>query len=262
MAVDLHLHTTASDGSMTPEKLIKKAVELDYEAIAITDHDTVRGIEPALKTAYKYSLEVIPGIEINTEYKNHEVHILGYYIDYKHQKLKKSLNYLKEKRKNRVKKILDRLTNMNIKIKYEDIEKISQGGTVGRAHIARAMINKNYINSWEEAFEKYIGIGAPAYVRRDKFNPQKTINLIKKIGGIPVLAHPGLINNDDIVKNIIDMGISGLEVYYYEHSQKEIKKYKKLANANNLVTTGGSDDHGPENKDGLRLGKIRLKYKI
>ncbi|MFW5998574.1 MAG: PHP domain-containing protein [Bacillota bacterium] len=262
MTVDLHLHTNASDGSMSPRELVKKAVELNYKAIAITDHDTIKGIKPALKTASSYSLEVIPGIEINTEFKEHEVHILGYYIMYDNPELLKSLEYLKQKRIMRVKKILDRLSQMGIKINFKQVKKVSRRGTVGRAHIARVLLNNNYVDSWDEAFEKYIGIDAPAYVKRDKYGPQKSINLIKKAGGVPVLAHPGFINNDDIIDIIIDMGIEGLEVYYYEHSQKEINKYKKYAKNHNLIITGGSDDHGPKNKDGIRLGKIKLSYNI
>lgn len=262
MAVDLHLHTSASDGSLTPEQLVNKAIKLEYDAISITDHDTVSGIEPAISAAAKTSLEVIPGIEINTDYKGEQVHILGYYINYNNKKLLNKLNELKKMRKKRAKKIVKKLNQLGIKLKFKDVLKIAKSDVISRTHIATLLIKKDYVDSWEEAFDEYIGINSPAYVTRKKMTSVQAIKLIKKIGGKSVLAHPGLINKMDVIKEIIDMGIDGLEVFYYEHDPDQINKFKKISKKNNLIMTGGSDDHGPEKKDGMRLGKIRLNYNI
>lgn len=262
MSVDLHLHTNASDGSLSPVELVKKAIELNYKAIAITDHDTIDGLKPALKVSQNTLLEIIPGIEINTDFKKHEVHILGYFIDYQAPILTKKLNYLMEMRVDRARKMLTRLKKMGVKIEWKNILDRTKGNIIGRSHIAREMIDSGYVDSWDEAFNNYIGLEAPAYVPRDRLTPGQAINLIKKAGGLPVLAHPGLINNDQIVKEIINRGLKGLEVHYYEHTEREIEKYKTMAFNHNLVITGGSDCHGPGNKDGLRLGKVRLNYSI
>ena len=262
MAVDLHIHTTASDGSLTPEEIVRRAEQLNYKAIAITDHDTVDGLKKALNEAQKSNLEVIPGLEINTQYDGHEVHILGYYIDYKDPDLLARLDYYKELRMKRVEKIVDKLENMGFEINMNDVLEFAKGPAIGRSHIARALNKRGYVDSTSEAFDKYIGIGKPAYVNRERMSPEESINLIKQCGGIPVLAHPGLIGSDQIVKKIIEFGIMGLEVFYYEHSKEQEEKYRTMARDNSLILTGGSDDHGPGNKDGFRLGKIRLDYKL
>ncbi|ACL69933.1 PHP domain-containing protein [Halothermothrix orenii] len=262
MSVDLHIHTNASDGSLSPGEVVKKAIDLGYKAIAITDHDTVAGIIPALQVARKSSLEVIPGIEINTDIEDRELHILGYFIDYTKPDLLKELSSLKKMREKRARKMVQKLRNMGINIEWEEVINIAGQGTIGRSHICQAIINKGYADSWKEVFEKYIGKNSPAYVPRKKLTPLKAIKLIKECSGIPVIAHPGLVGDDDLVKWIIKHGIEGLEVFYYEHSEEECQKYLNMAKENNLVVTGGSDDHGPGNKDGLRLGKIRLDYTV
>ena len=262
MAVDLHIHTTASDGSLSPEEIVKKAEKLRYKAIAITDHDTVDGLKKALKEAKKRRVEVIPGIEINTEYEGHEVHILGYFIDYTDPNLLKKIEYYKKLRVKRVRKIVNKLNKMGFEIDMNDVLEFAKGPAIGRSHIARAMRKKDYVQSTSEAFDKYIGIGKPAYVNRERMSPEKSIKLIKQCGGIPVLAHPGLVGSDQVVKKIIEFGVKGLEVFYYEHSKGQEEKYRTMARENNLIVTGGSDDHGPGNKDGFRLGKIRLDYEL
>lgn len=262
MVVDLHIHTTASDGSLSPEVMVEKAYNFGYDAISITDHDTVDGLIEAIKAGERFGVEVIPGIEINTEYKNHEVHILGYFIDYKDKLLLEKLEQLKKFRIKRVKKMVKKLNELNIDIAEKEVFSISNGGAVGRTHIARVLVDRGYVESFSEAFDRYIAIGKPAYVKRKRLTPEESINLIKKTGGISVLAHPALVGSEMIVEDIIEMGIRGLEVYYYEHSDQETAQYLELADEYNLLVTGGSDDHGPGNKDGLRLGKMKLDYKI
>lgn len=262
MFIDLHLHTTYSDGSLTPENLIKKAKQIGYSAIAITDHDTLQGIKPALKIAKKNNIEVVPGIEFNTSLNGYDVHILGYYIDLESKCLKKLLDKIKKERRERIKKMVELLKELyGYEISQEEIKNISENNIMGRAHIARLLTEKGYVDKWEEVFNKYIGKGKPAYVNRNKITPFQAIDIIKKAEGIPVIAHPGLIKNNQIVQQIINYGVAGLEVYYLEHSVEQIEYFRNIAQCNKLLITGGSDCHGPSNKDGLKLGKIRLDYK-
>jgi hypothetical protein len=261
MFVDLHLHTTYSDGSYTPDELVKKAKNLGYSAIAITDHDTIAGIKKSLKAGRKHNLEVIPGVEFNTLLDKTEVHILGYFIDYQNKELLNLLKKIRKERRERIEKMIDLLKELyNFNISLDEIKEICANNILGRGHIARLLTKKGYVRSWEKVFDKYIGNGQPAYVSRNKITPFEANDIIKKANGIPVIAHPGLIEDDNTVHQIINYGIEGLEVYYLEHTKKQIENYKNLAKVNSLLITGGSDCHGPKNKEGLRLGKIHLDY--
>jgi len=261
MFVDLHLHTTYSDGSFTPEELILKAKKLNYSAIAVTDHDTVAGLEEAIQLGKKYDLETVPGIEFNTSYKNNDIHILGYYINKKSKKLLSLLNKIKKERKERIEKMIKLLDKeYNFKITMQEIKNISSNNIIGRGHIARLLTEKNYVDTWEEVFDKYIGRGKPGYVDRNKISPFEAIDIIKKANGIPVIAHPGLIGNQQIIDQLINYGVTGIEVFYPEHNKRMTDKYKNIADKNELLITGGSDCHGPKNKEGIKLGKIKLDY--
>ena len=256
--VDLHLHTTASDGNYAPKEVVKQAAKLGFSSIAITDHDTVEGIDKAIGEAKDYDLEIVPGIELNTDYKDVEIHILGYYINYQQPKLNSVLKDLKKARRRRVKKIIARLEELGIEISFKEIIEVAGNSALGRSHIAHLLLEKGYINSWSEAFDKYIGSGKPAYVKREKLGPKEAIKLIQTAGGIPIVAHPGLIGNDDLLPQLIDWGAKGIEVYHTEHNLEEIKKYRNWAESRDLLITGGSDCHGPKRKDGVLLGQIKV----
>jgi len=261
---DLHVHTTASDGTFTPQEVIDKAVEIGLSGMAITDHDTVDGLEIALKyrTEKKLDIDFIPGIEMNTEAYGKEIHILGYFIDYNDRNLNEKLKEIQEARAKRAHKIIARLKKNGMTISFSDVEKFAKGDLIGRPHIARALISQGYVGSIKEAFDRYIGKGRPAYEPRYKFIPQEAIDLIKHSGGICILAHPGLIEARRIIEQIINMGIEGLEVYYPEHSKAQIKEYTELCWKKNLLTTGGSDFHGTgsaENRADLGYTGISAK---
>ncbi|MCG1011792.1 PHP domain-containing protein [Tepidanaerobacter sp. GT38] len=256
MKVDLHIHTTYSDGLLTPEQVVKKAIDRNLQAIAITDHDTVDGILPAIIEARKYEgFEVIPGIELSTYYDGQEVHILGYYIDYKDLNLKKELLDLQQNRQQRLEKIIYKLNNIGVLINIKDVQEKARGSSVGRPHVALALIEKGYVTSIKEAFDKYLSKGRPAYVPRKKLTPSDAIKLIKNSDGIPVLAHPGLLENDSIIHELIESGIMGIEVIHKDHTQIHTDCYTKLALENNLLLTGGSDSHGEEP---LLLGTLNV----
>jgi len=258
---DLHLHTNFSDGTYTPEELINRVSTTGIESIAITDHDTVDGIPTAIEAANKKDIEVIPAIELSTEYDGLEIHILGYLIDYKKEELIDKLDFLKKNRQERIYKMLSRLKEMDVFIKAEDVFKLAGSGTVGRLHLARILLKEGYANSIYDAFAKYIGERAPAYVCGFHLSPYEAIKLIKDVGGISVLAHPLSMKRDDLIPLFIDYGMRGLEVYYPEHSKATTEYYKGLADKYSLLITGGSDYHG-DAKPEVQLGSIKLPYAL
>ncbi|MBM3249279.1 MAG: PHP domain-containing protein [Candidatus Omnitrophica bacterium] len=258
---DLHLHTSFSDGTYSPEQLVSASVKAGLSAIAVVDHDTVDGIEPVIKAASGEGLEVLAGIELSAEYQEQEVHILGYLIDYRNRELLSRLGDLKIKRRERIYKIVERLKRIGIVLNPETIFAIAGGGSVGRLHVARAMVREGIINSVYEAFHKYIGDKCPGYVLGFKFSAEEAIGLIRDIGAVPVLAHPYSLNNDELVIRFIDYGIMGLEVYYPEHTQSMINVYLSLVKKYNLLVTGGSDCHG-EAKPAVRIGSMKIPYEL
>ena len=258
MTIDLHLHTTASDGSYTPTEIVDKAKEAGLAAIAITDHDNMNGVEEALKRGGEIGIQVVPGIELNTDYKDIEVHVLGYYLNTDSDKVQSVLETLVEAREERARKIVEKLKQQGVNISFEKVVQLAGDGAIGRPHIARVLMKEGYVGQWGDAFDKYIGRDCPAYVPRTKLTPFEAVDLILKAEGIPVIAHPGLNNLDDIIPQMIDRGLMGIEVYHYEHTAEEKRHYRKMAEDNNLLITGGSDCHGPGSKSGVNLGQVKL----
>lgn len=258
---DLHLHTLFSDGTDTPEGLIEAAEKAGLSCIAVADHDTVLGIAPALESAKSKEIEVLPAIELTTEYDGLEIHILGYLFDYKNKGLIKKLALLKKNRIERIYKILDKLKNIGLRLKAEAVFELAPLGTVGRLHIARAMVKAGLVASVAEAFARFIGDKCPANVLGFRLSPQEAIKLIKDTGGIAVLAHPYTINREDLIPRIIRYGIMGLEAYYPEHSPQMVNAYLDLAKEYNLLVTGGSDCHGSA-KPQVKIGSVKIPYEL
>lgn len=258
---DLHLHSIFSDSTYTPEELISQSIKVGLSAISLVDHDTIDGIEPTLKAAREKNIEVLPGIELSAEYGSQEVHVLGYLIDYKSKDLLEKINFLKQNRVGRIYKIVDKLKNMGVDLKAEDVFDISRAGTVSRLHVARAMLKQGKVTSIFEAFQKYIGEECPAYVLGFRFSVYEAIKLIRDIRGIPVLAHPYTLDRDELIPDFVAGGLMGLEVYYPEHSQSMINFYLNLAKQYNLLATGGSDCHG-NNKSQVKIGTLKIPYDL
>lgn len=246
MLYDLHVHTTASDGVETPEQVIVKAAQMGLAGLAITDHDTVDGLKPALQfiQANGINIDFIPGIELNTDFGADEVHILGYFIDHHDKQLINSLMDIRIQRYQRAEKMVAKLQAIGLGISFEQVQKLAQGDIIGRPHIARALQQAGYVLSEEEAFQKYIDRGKPGYVPRYKFSPDQAIALIKQAGGISILAHPGLIKEFGKINKLIAMGVEGLEVYYPEHHPDQVIEFARLAEQHHLLMSGGSDFHG------------------
>lgn len=243
---DLHVHSTVSDGLLSPEEVVEAAFQSDLKGFSLTDHDTLGGIKLARDylAERKWPLVFVPGIELNTDFQESETHILGYFIHYEDEKLGKRLRQIWSARYERAMKMVERLRIMGLNISFEQVQRIARGDLIGRPHIAKALLEKGYVFSIKEAFQKYIGRGKPAYVPRYKFTPEEAIALIKDAGGVSVLAHPGLVREQDAIPQIIEMGIEGIEVYYPEHSEEQIAEYIALARRKGLLITGGSDFHG------------------
>jgi predicted metal-dependent phosphoesterase TrpH len=245
MKADLHLHTTASDGRLEPKDLVSLAVKVGLDVIAITDHDTIGGIEPALAAAEAFpSLMVIPGVEINTDVPHGEVHILGYFIDFTDQKLEVALQRLRDSREGRAQQMIDKLSKLGVNIELQRVFELAQGGSVGRPHVAQALLEKDYVASEKEAFDKYIGRDGPAYVERYKLLPAEAVRLVVDARGLPVLAHPADIADlKELVPKLKAVGLIGIEVYYRDYSSDIIAGLLKIAKQYDLITTGGTDYH-------------------
>jgi predicted metal-dependent phosphoesterase TrpH len=246
--VDLHTHTLASDGMNSPAQNVKMAKDLGLSAIAITDHDTVAGLEEALAAGKQYGIEVIPGVEISTVMNGQDIHILGYFIETKDQVFLDRLEKLRRIRTTRNEMIIDRLRELNIEITFQEVmeglDSKSGDDTVGRPHIADVLIRKGIVRSMAEAFELYLGKHGKAFVNPPRITPFEAIQWIREAGGTAVIAHPGIYEDDEIVKAIISHGVDGIEAYHSDHTSEQEQKYHDLSQAHQLITTAGSDYHG------------------
>ncbi|MBP8016712.1 PHP domain-containing protein [Candidatus Gracilibacteria bacterium] len=257
---DLHLHTTASDGTYPPEKVVRNAYEKGFKIISITDHDTTEGLDEALVAGNIYGIDVIPGIELTVEYKEVEMHILGYYINRDNDEFQNQLQILREIRVNRAMEMADKLENLGCKIPIDEILAESKNKAIGRLHIANSLIIKGYATTIDEAMAKYLRKGRPAYVPKKRLHPSEGIMMINCIGGIAVLAHPGIAGLEKFVPDLVEFGIEGIEAFHTKHSDSQTEKYIRIAEEHNLLITGGSDCHGLA-KDTELLGNINLPYK-
>lgn len=259
MRADLHIHTTASDGWMTPEKVLEEASQAGLAYISITDHDTVDGFLRLTKTAGSISPVVIPGIEFSTDLPGHEVHILGYYINPCDDELRHHLDILAKDRLARVCKMISKLKNLGYNLDYDFILEIAGPKTVvGRPHVAQALVAKGYFKAVKDVFDTLIERGGPAYVPHYKLPPQAVVSLIERAGGIPVLAHPGLVGSDSVVNKIIAAGVKGLEVYHPSHDEGMTTRYLALARQRKLKVTGGSDYHAIPGRFPGKLGEFTV----
>jgi predicted metal-dependent phosphoesterase TrpH len=258
--VDLHIHSTASDGKFSPEAIVSKAAELGLTVIALSDHDTVDGVIPALEAARAFpQLRVIPSIEISTDMSAGEAHVLGYFINYTSDELRATLERFRNSRQRRAQGMITRLRDFGIHIDWQRVQEIAGDGSIGRPHIAQAMLEKGYITSFKEAFTRYIGQGGPAYVEREKMTPAQAVELIVRSDGLPVLAHPFTVNDPEtIIMELKAAGLVGIEAYYNGYPANAINSLVSLAERHGLIVTGGSDYHGLDDSNETMLGGVEV----
>lgn len=256
--IDLHVHTTASDGAYSPHDLVALAHQKGIDCLSITDHDTTWGLSEALQAGQTYSLEIIPGLELSTVHGKTEIHILGYYFNPQSHILQVTLDLLADARYGRARKIVEKLNDLGHLIDFSEVRSKSTNGTIGRPHVALVMIDHGIINSIEEGFDKYLSPGCPAYVPRLRLTPPEAIQLIRDSGGVPVLAHPGLGFPPELLPDFISQGLEGVEVFYPEHSREVIMHYSNQCRKYNLIMTGGSDFHGHQPEDLKGLGRMNV----
>ncbi len=266
---DLHTHTTASDGSDSPGKVVQFAAELGLAAIAVTDHDTVAGLPEAFEAGKNFGIEVLPGMELSVKIAHGTLHILGYLFDPSSSTLKELLKRVQAARAKRNPLILERLEKLGRPVSYEELKEISKGGQIGRPHIARAMLKRGYVRSIGEAFARYLKKDAPAYVPKSILSSEEAIMAIHEAGGLAVLAHPISLefgtpeHLEKLLAVWIDQGLNGIECYYSMHDKKMVDLCLGLCKKYNLVSTGGSDYHGrakPQIHLGIGTGGLRVPY--
>ncbi len=243
--VDLHVHTDYSDSTCSPEEVFQNAARLNLSAVAITDHDSVEGMAAATEAANRHGIELVPGIELTTVHEDTEIHVLGLLIEWQAPNLREQLSVLMQERAERVRKMLKELEKQGIKLEEEDVFRLCRKqGSIGRLHVARALLEKGAINNIKEAFYRFIGEDSPCFVQRKKVSPAEAVEIIRSVRGIPILAHPNTMKRDELIPYLIEQGIMGLEVYHPDNNAEKRKYYLSLVEKHNLLVSGGSDCHG------------------
>ncbi len=255
--IDLHVHTIFSDGTYTPEEVVLRAKKLGLVAVSITDHDSVAGLDRALATGKRLGIEVVPGVEMSSDVGEDEIHILGYFLDWKKEDFLRQLERFQAARANRNQKLLKKLDDLGMRVDYREVRKLAPRGVISRLHIARLMVEKSYVSSIGDAFEQWLNPGRPAYVQKMKVSPFGIVELLLDAEAIPVFAHPFLSHRDDLIPALIKAGLKGIEVYHSAHNPHTVAHYQRIAQKQHLLITGGSDCHG-EAKDKVLMGKVRV----
>lgn len=255
--VDLHLHTTYSDGSQSPEEVVATAAKCGVTLIAITDHDEIAGIPAARSAGQARGVEVISGVEINTDVGREDVHILGYGFPFEAPAMLEGLHALRVARYERALRMLERLAAIGHPLDAERVLAIAGHGSIGRPHVARALVEAGHSRDFNEAFARFIGRGCPAYVPRTPYTPEQAIALIHHAGGLAGLAHPGKLGDPHrILRQLLPAGLDALEVYHSDHSAAVNERMRRLATQHGLVITGGSDSHGPHSPRMVPIGSV------
>ncbi len=268
--LDLHLHTTRSDGSLPPTEVLALAQKVGVSALAITDHDTVEGLPEAFEAGEALGIEVIPGVEISSRFGDNELHVLGYFPDWKDQDFLDKLATLRKARHTRNPRMVEKLNELGLALTYDEVKTLAGTDSVGRPHIARVLMDKGYVQSAKEAFDRYLAQGAAAYVPRELPEPVEAIQWIRAAGGVPVLAHPTWVKLSgealvQLCRTLKEAGLMGIEVFYSTHKPQQTSEYLDLARRLDLLVTGGSDFHGitkPDIEVGVGRGGLKVPGKL
>lgn len=256
---DLHLHTSFSDGTFTPEELVLQAQKNGLSCIALTDHDTVQGCARAAAACAPVLIEFIPGTELTAEHDDTEVHILGYFLDTQNQTLLAEIAKFQAVRKQRIYEMVARINEIGVPLKVEAVFALANCESPGRPHVARTLVKEGLTRNLDEAFERFLKKGRPAWVPKAKMSARESVDLIHQAGGLAVMAHPGLNRTDDIIPALVDAGLDGIECFHTKHSTTMAERYLGIADQFHLLVTGGSDCHGFSKARPL-IGTVRLPY--
>jgi predicted metal-dependent phosphoesterase TrpH len=242
---DLHIHTYFSDSTSSPQEVVDDALKAELSCIAITDHDILEGVDPTIEAARPHGLEVVPGIELSSEFENCDIHILGYFIDHQKGPLFEKIDVFLDARVERMKKMIMNLKSVGVNnIEFEEVCALTKSRAVGRPHLAMLLVQKGWVSNMKSAFEKYLGPGCPGYAPKYKQTPFEAIDLIRSCGGVAVMAHPMQTQKDELIPRFAAAGLKGLEVYYPNCINTITEFYERIAKKNGLIATGGSDAHG------------------
>jgi predicted metal-dependent phosphoesterase TrpH len=255
---DFHSHTNASDGRLTPTQLVDLAVRMGVTVLAVTDHDSTEGLAEAQAAAAKHpGLMLVPGIELSTDIPGAEVHILGYFLAYEDAEFQRTLANLRHARRDRGRMMVEKLRGLGLEIPWERVAELAGEGAVGRPHVAQALLEKGYISSFQEAFDRYIGRNGPAYVERLKLTPVEAVGILTRVGALTVLAHPATLSGlDELIRELKAAGLAGIEVYYQDYDKATRDRLAKIAERYGLLKLGGSDYHGLGGSRERMLGDV------
>lgn len=255
--IDLHLHSTQSDGTFSPTQVVQRAAELGLSAISLTDHDSVAGVQEAQDVGQNIGVEVIPGIELSAQEAGIDIHILGYFIDPANSDLLAYLQKFQDARHNRAEKIVARLNRLGVRITMAHVLHKARDATIGRPHVADVLVAEGFVFSHDHAFQKYLGYGKPAYQPKFVLTPSEAVEVIHAAGGLASLAHPVLYRRDALIPNLIKQGLDGIEVMHVKHDHADVRRYSDMAKHHGLLSTGGSDCHG-DGRGQAVMGTVRV----
>jgi predicted metal-dependent phosphoesterase TrpH len=257
--IDLHIHTTASDGLLTPEEVVEIAAKEGLSAISITDHDSIDGYLSAQEKAEELGIELIPGVELSLTHKGEDFHLLGYLIDCENPEFLKKISSFQEERRIRGEKMVEKLNDLGIDLSMDTVKSIAGKGSVGRPHLADALVKEEFVHTYEEAFARYLGYHAQAYVPKKYLTPKEGIELIHLVRGVAVLAHPGAGRTAQAIYDFLPLGLDGIEAYHCKHERDTTRNLINMAKKLGLIYTGGSDCHGRK-KDKILIGTVKVPY--
>ena len=260
-SVDLHLHSTCSDGSSTPAEVVARAAGLGLSVISLTDHDSVCGVAEAQSEGEEQGVRVVPGSELSVKVGDRDVHILAYFVDHHNERLVEALSMYRDERRNRAERITKRLNRLGVRVKFEQVLAKADGASIGRPHIADVLVEEGFCFSPNEAFQKYLGYGKAAYEEKYVMGPAEAVDVIHAAGGIAVVAHPVLYRSDDILPGLVESGVDGIEVWHIKHRADDNARYTAFAEAHGLLMSGGSDCHGDSRGDAI-MGKVDIPYTV
>lgn len=259
--IDLHVHSNFSDGLLTPTQIIEKAKEVGLKAIGLADHDTIDGIAEACEAGSRLGVEVVPGVELSSQYEGRDIHILGYYFDPDHPRLMEYLNMFQQERYRRAAKMIKNLNHLGVRLTMDEVEERAHGRSIGRPHLAEVLMEKGYVETFQEAFHRYIGYGSKAYEEKYRIGPEDAINLITEARGLAFLAHPGYGITSDILQHFVKCGLDGIEIVHPKLNPNRTQYLQSFVKNNGLLVCGGSDCHG--GRDGrCYIGNYSVPYAI